>query len=243
MASGSRSGISLKSSEFQRVNVVLASAVGASNEGQCRRAHREGEADFFWRSAMISCSRFFSMATPARAAWAIFCAIWVRSLVTIQGYSNKGFNRTILDSIKSMTYGVRESARSPRSGPFAADLRRSTWIEKSFTTEMRSRRRSKAADRSVRPTRHPLLRGECLDAVRQWRIGRGCFDCVIVRDADDHFAQPDRGWEFGRGRETPVELRSTARGDARGYIFCRGPAMGNLKTTATTATPARRRPG
>jgi hypothetical protein len=88
----------------------LASAVGASNKGQYRRAHREGEADFFWRSAIISCSRFFSMATPARAACAIFCAIWVRSLVTIQGYSNKGFYRTTLGSIKSMTYGFRDSA-------------------------------------------------------------------------------------------------------------------------------------
>ena len=42
-------------------------AVGSGNHGECGANHRAGCADFFWRSARISCKRFFSMATPARA--------------------------------------------------------------------------------------------------------------------------------------------------------------------------------
>ncbi len=51
------------------------------------------------------------------------------------------------------------------------------------------------------------------------------------------------GGSSGAGEKTLSSFARLHARDARAYIFCRGPAMGNLKTTATTATPARRRPG
>jgi hypothetical protein len=53
----------------------LPRTVCSSNESQRGASHREDDGDFCSRSARISFRRFFSIATPARAACAIFCAI------------------------------------------------------------------------------------------------------------------------------------------------------------------------
>ena len=50
----------------------------SSNECQGGTSHRGDGVDVFWRLERICCRRLFSMATPARAAWAIFCAISVK---------------------------------------------------------------------------------------------------------------------------------------------------------------------
>src|ERR1700722_392761 len=73
----------------------LAGTVCSRNEGQCGTSHREGDADFFWRSARISCKRFFSTATPVRAAWAIFCAISIKFKAMAQEYSNPPLARKL----------------------------------------------------------------------------------------------------------------------------------------------------
>src|SRR6266498_6140372 len=69
----------------------LARAVCSSDESKGWTAQREGwpedEACFRCRSARISSNRFLSMANPARAAWAIFCAI-SSHFPMIRGYSN-----------------------------------------------------------------------------------------------------------------------------------------------------------
>jgi hypothetical protein len=76
-ASGSRSGI------FEQFRVPagqcgLAGTICSGDESQGGASHREGGVDFLFRSARIFFKRFFSMATPFRAAWAIFCAISVK---------------------------------------------------------------------------------------------------------------------------------------------------------------------
>ncbi len=72
----------------------LTGTVGPSDDSQSGTIQREDEEDwdccFRWRSARISCKRFLSMATPARAAWAILCASSIQFTAILIGYAHHG---------------------------------------------------------------------------------------------------------------------------------------------------------